>query len=950
MNAFTSILARCAPLQLALGLLCLAATPTLAQTSDRPTIDLSGEWELRLDPRDEGMQQRWFAAAVPFPRRVTVPGAWNAQGIGFESAAELNAYRPPTPKPVIAGPGTETNKLFHVYPGPAWYRRTVDIPREWDARRVWLHFGGVHRTADVWVNGEAVGSHVGYIVPFRYDITRLVRAGQSATITVRVDARRNPETDPLMGCVDTLDFLFVQWGGLHRGVQLEATSERWIEDIFVVPRIDPALAEVRVTLGATESGKRENSRAEIGVELTDPDGHVVGQEHREVEAGSPAATVNLAIPRPRLWSPATPHLYRARVSLRRGNQVIDAMSTRFGLREFVVKDGRFLLNGHPIFLRGYGDDCIYPNTIAPPVDREEYRRRFKVVKEYGFNYARHHSWCPPEEYFDVADEMGVMIQPEFPQAYRWELPQTPTARGLAVRLWRQMIITHRNHPSIVTWCMGNELYDGFPDGPLMYRQARELDPSRLVIDSDGVSRKPRETLDFWVWQFAENSLGYRNAKYRFEKQEKPVVAHEMGYFVTLPDLDQLPLFAQGIRPYWLYETRDLVAQKGLVGQYPAWLANSCRLQAECLKVNMEAARRSNLQGYSCWLFQDYPWCAEGVVDMFFRPKALPGAEFQRFNGPTVLLLDHDQRSIRSGELVTLKVWLACDEPEWAGPATFSWQIRGSPRDAPVASGEDPALPVEPGVTREFATIRFDVPRWEKARRVTLEVDLKQGERRKSNAWKLWVFPEFQPVSEPFTIDGLGILDRLYPRQRSSSGAATDGGLRVTGRWDAATLRFLEQGGRVLLLAPDAVFPTVAAGFRPAGWDPSSKESNLGTVFDPAHPALRDIPSEGWCDLQFYSLIEGAKAILLDEVALGLAPIVRCIDMPQRLWNKAFLFEARVGQGRLLVSGFNFAGALESNDPVGAHLLNQLVRYALGSDFEPQQELSADRLQPRILSP
>jgi len=78
--------------------------------------------------------------------------------------------------------------------------------------------------------------------------------------------------------------------------------------------------------------------------------------------------------------------------------------------------------------------CIFPNTIAQPADREGYRRRLQVVKDYGFNYARHHSWVPPEEYLDVADELGVMVQPEFPIAYRWDLATTPEGKRFCLDL------------------------------------------------------------------------------------------------------------------------------------------------------------------------------------------------------------------------------------------------------------------------------------------------------------------------------------------------------------------------------------------------------------------------------------------------------------------------------------------------------------------------------------
>jgi beta-galactosidase len=87
-------------------------------------------------------------------------------------------------------------------------------------------------------------------------------------------------------------------------------------------------------------------------------------------------------------------------------------------------------------------------------------------------------------------------------------------------------------------------------------------------------------------------------------------------------------------------------------------------------------------------------------------------------------------------------------------------------------------------------------------------------------------------------------------------------------------------------------------------------------------------------LQFYDLANGASTVLLGEVPGRLEPIVRVIDMPQRLWDKALLFEARVGQGRLLVSGFRFEAALKASDRAALYFLDELVRYALGPDFRP----------------
>jgi hypothetical protein len=625
------------------------------------------------------------------------------------------------------------------------------------------------------------------------------------------------------------------------------------------------------------------------------------------------------------------------------------------MREFKVERGRFLLNGKPIFLRGYGDDCIFPNTIAPPADREEYRRRLQVVKDYGFNYARHHSWVPLEEYLDVADELGVMVQPEFPIAYRWDLATTPEGKRFYLEQWETVIKLHRNHPSIVTWCMGNELYDSFDLAPEMYRLAKQTDPTRLVIDSDGcrLRNQVRETLDFLVVQFNEAaSCGFQDCKYEGIPADlpKPVVAHEMGYFITLPDLAQLPLFHGGLRPYWLLEAQALAEKKGIDdNQYGQWVDASQRLQAVCLKTNLEAARRSRLSGYSHWLFQDYPNCAEGVVDMFFRPKTLAAADFRRFNAPTVLLLDAPRRTFHSGETARVTLLASRFEDKPTAKAVLRWELRAGKDVVTAGTREDVRVTAE-GV-QELVQLTLDMPRRPAAENLTLAVDLRDENGTTANEWNFWIFPE-EPLKDrthKLGVSATAGLPELYPwaRQHDSPPRVGDCDLLVTSRFDAGTLEYLQEGGRVLLLAPDQAFPTVPSRFRPAGWDPAQKDGHSGILLHKDHPALRPMAAESWCDLQFFNLLEGSKIVLLDEVPAKVRPVVRCIDMPQRFLEKAYLFEVSVGKGKLLTSGFNFKHGIEVKDPASLFLLDQLIRYGLGSDFAPQAALGGDYWKGRL---
>jgi beta-galactosidase len=863
---------------------CATATPRPGE--GRPVIDLSGEWEFRMDPEDRGRAEKWFEPGAVFDRKIRVPGAWNAQGVSFESEKLLREYEQRRLNGSnLPGVDRESEKLFSVFPGPAWYRRTIEIPADWQGKVPWLVFGGVHRYADAWVNGEFAGSHTCYLTPFRIDLSRWAQPGGKATVAVRVDARRNKAVDPLMGCMDTLDFLYISWGGIQRPVTLEARGPSAIENLFAIPHVAESSVEVRV-----------EPAMPVGIEVLDADGSVVAR------GDSP-----LRIPDAKLWSPSSPYLYTLRVTVPGDG----AVTTRFGMREFKVEGGKFLLNGRPIFLRGYGDDCIFPNSVGPTADKEEYRRRLSIARSYGFNYVRHHSWMPPPEYLDLADEMGMMVQPEFPIAYRWDLPATAEAKKARLDQWREMIQLNRNHPSIVAWCMGNELYDSFPEAPEMYRIAKETDPTRVVIDSDGCTfkHKDRATLDFLVVQFGEGgSIGFGDGKYTLPADlRKPVICHEMGYFVTLHDLSQIDLFNGGLRPYWLLNTRELAAKQGVTAEYPKWLEASYKLQAVCLKTNIEAARRSSLGGMSVWLFQDYPNCAEGVVDMFWRPKALTAPQFRQFNAPTVLLLDAPRRSFRAGETVELKILVSRFEELPMTKADLHWELKGS------VDGRVKDLKVGFDGVQELATVTLEMPKTREARRFTFRTILTADESV-WNEWPLWVFPE-PTMAKPENV-------------------------MVTPKLDAETIDQLEKGGRVLLLDPEPLFQTEKTNYRLSSWDGGGPS---GTVIDRDHPALRAMPNDGWADLHFYPLIQGSKTVFLDPLPVKVKPIVRCIDRPNRLANRAYLFEVAVGKGKLLVSGFN----VSKEEPATTFLLDQLKGYASGPDFAPTVEIPAVWLRGRL---
>jgi beta-galactosidase len=573
-----------------------------------------------------------------------------------------------------------------------------------------------------------------------------------------------------------------------------------------------------------------------------------------------------------------------------------------------------------------------------------------MAKDYGFNYVRHHSWFPPAEYFDVADELGIMLQPEFPIAYDVFFDGgTAERKTLYLDTWREIIKANWNHPSIIDWCMGNELSGNHALEPEMYRIAKDTDPTRLVIDTDGVwvttlGDTMRPTLDFLTPVFNEHHLfGLNDNKYPPDlKATKPILVHEMGNFATLPSLSQIPLFKNGVRPFWLYTLRDLVKRSGREKEYPTWVANSNKLQAVALKVNTEAARRSpDISGYQQWLLQDYWNGSNGVLDMFYRPKGSSAAYFRKFNSPTVLLMDTPRRNFWAGEKAAIKLLVSRYEDQAVHNAVLKWELRAGAEI--LLQGRAQGVGVNSSGVQYVRTVNLTMPKSSSARKLTFAVYLTDKNGKCANDWDLWVYPtdRLKPGAQVICSEGPLAIRNLYPWMKEKDGHRGGCRLLITSRPTASDLGYLESGGRVLLLNPEGVFPTAPSSYRPCWWlgDRDNESKNTGTVIDTAHPALRGMPNEGWCDLNFADLLGGSTAIVLNHLPVRVQPIIRCLDAHAELRDKACLFEVNVGRGRLLVSSMNLAAGLKKKDPASIFLLDRLIRYASGSEFSPSATLS-----------
>ena len=603
-------------------IVALLSTANATFATGRARIDLNGQWQFRLDPGSEGEASQWHSKEVSFSDSIQVPGCWQAQGFG-----------------------ERTGILRHHYVGSAWYRRSVTVPAAWKDKKVVLRLGGVIRRATLFVNGRKVGEHDGFSAPFQFDITEAVRVGAENMFALRVAnpgpaIAESPDKQTPKEPAGMLNYIG-NWGGIYGGVELEARERTWIEQTYITSHAERKLVKFRIEVSSQETGN--SFPAQLGVAVS------VGQQGQthpatvdlRIQPGQ-ASTVELEVglPEAQLWSPETPSLYTALITLKCGTRECDRVEQRFGMREVMTRGNVLLLNGKPLYLRGYGDDNVEVLTGVPSTSRDVYRKRLQLAKSFGFNAVRYHSMTPVREFFEAADELGLFVMAELPVAYtQYFLPHKEFLRNEL----KEILLAHRNHPSFLSLALGNEFNLNWLKSDVerkefldtvaeFYSFAKKLDPVRLILSNDGYLMRPTDMASL----------------FRDFPEDVPTVRHEFGsYYCSLPDVSLLEKFTGVVIPTWLEAKKQWVETSGLADRYALYLRNSQRLQQLGRKYQIERARLNpDVTGYHYWLIADFPggtgegdsW-EEGWFDYFWQPKGITPREGQENNSPVLLMIN-----------------------------------------------------------------------------------------------------------------------------------------------------------------------------------------------------------------------------------------------------------------------------------------------------------------------
>lgn len=326
--------------------------------------------------------------------------------------------------------------------GVGWYRKHFRLPATEGERRYYLAFDGVYMNSTVYVNGHEVGSRPYGYSSFEYDLTPYVRPDSDNVVAVRVDNSDQPNSRWYSGC------------GIYRHVWLTATNPlhiaRW--GVHVVTDVGGTV-DVELAVSGDADGQH---RPVFRHTLLAPDGRTVAV------TSAKSLRQTLRVSHPLRWSVDSPHLYTLKSEVLVDGEVVDAVTTRTGFREFRFDAATgFWLNGRNLKINGV---CLHHDLgcLGAAVNEDAMRRQLVKLKAMGCNAIRCSHNPPAPELLDLCDEMGFIVMDESFDMWRRRKTRNDYARFFDE--WHErdlsdLLLRDRNHPSVLMWSIGNEVLE-----------------------------------------------------------------------------------------------------------------------------------------------------------------------------------------------------------------------------------------------------------------------------------------------------------------------------------------------------------------------------------------------------------------------------------------------------------------------------------------------------------
>ena len=661
-------------------------------------------------------------------------------------------------------------------------------------------------------------------------------------------------------------------------------------------------------------------------------------------------------------------------------------------KDFQIKGQHFYADGHPIFLRGKHDACVWPLTGHVAMDVDSWRSYLGDCAAYGLNHVRFHSWCPPEAAFVAADELGIILQPELPFWGDFNDKDTVLMQFLH-KEGENILRWYGHHPSFRMFALGNELWGSIDKMAEFIEDFRKIAPDKVYtfgsnyyLGYQGV----KSGMDYFTtcrvggegwgnynthtrgsFSFADAADGgminhfYPNTMMNFEEGCKlafpegsdqtkavPVISHETAQFQTYPDYDEIKKYTGVLYPYNMEVFRDRLEKAGMLDQAKDFHQASGLWSLQLYKQDIEMDLRTpNMAGFQLLDLQDYPGQGSayvGILDAFMDPKGLcTEREWRQWCAPVVPLLVADRFCFTIEDGIHAWIQVANYSGQSLNGKTLRWEltaqgVRNHVQSEvhmvpdPLCSGEI-KLPSKEGLFTA-GELKIDLSSLDKPTQLQLSLCIEDTEYYGvpyHNTYDLWAYPAWMDLSK---------LESM---------------VTVTNELDERAIAQLEKGKSVLLM-PEASELTVGGLFQTDYWNyrmfktisENNKKSvspgTLGILCNPEHPIFRDFPTQMHTNWQWFPVIKESHPMMLDNTGKDYRPIVQVIDNIERNHKLGLLFEFQVGNGKLLVCMADLEKALSY--PEGRAFYHSVLTYMTSADFAPQTKITLEDFQRLMTMP
>ena len=892
--------------------------------ADEDVITLAGEWKVQIDPDHKGHKQ---GAGQP----INLPGSLAEAGYGEKTIGSDFGILTPE----------------YRYVGMAWYQREIIIPKSWGSKNIVVFLERVLWESRVFIDGKELSVQDALGTPHVHQIGSLDPGKHQLTISVNNEMIHNiGDKGHAYG-----DYTQGIWNGIVGKMELQAIDPTYISGIRTFPLIDKDQLKIEFQVSAQKNGD-----ASVLLQILDVDGNkeIIEKEIKhELSTGKNVIETTLDLDgKLKEWSEFDPVVYTLVATLKT-NEYKDIKETEFGFVKIGHDGTKVLINDRPVFLRGNLDCVHFPLTGYPSCSVEDWERIFQTYKDYGLNHVRFHTWCPPEAAFMAADRLGIYIQAEASVWIDWWMSEDMIAKGrpemdtkghprglgydsirdeFVIAEMNRVVDHYGNHPSFIMFCIGNEL--GNSDFDVMESWVSDLknkDNRRLY--SVSTARKITDTDDYSATHFIQDigrtrGLNGPKTDWDFEdvyaKMDIPIIAHEIGQWPVYPSWKEINKYTGVFKARNFEQFRAIAEKNGIDDQDEDFRQASGALNQMMYKYETESfLRTKSCAGVQLLSMQDYQGQGEALIgwlDAFWDSKGITTPEkFREHFDETVPLLRIDKFVWTNDEVFKAKAQLSHHGRIDLIDAEISCHII-SEEGRVLLEKEWNIDKIETGNLVDIGHLSMPLKNLEKAQKLIVSLEVK-GTKFK-NEWDIWVFPtgNAQPI----------IPDNIL----------------ITNKWDDNTVRALETGKKVLLIANDLgnEETSVKVNFYPLYWSltffPGQGKTSIGMLLQDQHPAFQDFPTSFHSDWQWESFGEDSKAFILNDLPREYKPLAQVVDDFHRNNKEGAIFELKAGTGKLLVSGFDL---YDTRTPVAGQLQHSLIKYMKSSSFKPYRDIEMEKL-------